>query len=126
METLIKKTELESKLSALRAPRSAWGKGVATYAAELIESIESDEIATDELKSTLLNGAKDWSEYSCGGSALIYDADICERLCSPSEIKKTRNGERAPSSRESWLDCQARALGQAARLVSRIAKGGSR
>nr|DAP26633.1 MAG TPA: hypothetical protein [Bacteriophage sp.] len=65
----------------------------------------------------MLNGAQDWEQYSWGGSALIYDYDIAERLCCPSELKKTRNGERRPNSREEWLDVQARALYQAASRV---------
>jgi len=97
--------------------RSAWSKAVQTYALEMLEELESDYTAAD-----LLNGAENWKEYSYGGCSLIYDADIAERLCSPSELKKTRNGERQPNSRETWLDCQARALFQAARLIDRKAR----
>lgn len=64
-----------------------------------------------------LNGSRDWSEYSWGGSALVYDGDIAAALCTPSELKKTRNGERRPNSREEWLDVQARALYQAFRRM---------
>ena len=53
------------------------------------------------------------------GCSLVYDADISERLCSPSELKRTRNGERPPNARENWIECQARALAQAASLVRR-------
>ena len=98
-------------------PRSAWAKAVQTYALEMLEELESDYTAAN-----LLNGAENWREYSYGGSALICDADIAERLCSPSELKKTRNGERQPNARETWLDCQARALFQAANLISRKAR----
>ena len=52
---------------------------------------------------------------------MIYDGDIAERLCCPSELKKTRNGERRPNSREEWLDVQARALRQASYMVRRAA-----
>ena len=61
----------------------------------------------------MLNGAKDWNQYSWGALSLIYDCDIAERLSAPSELKKTRGGERRPNSREEWLDVQARALQQA-------------
>lgn len=97
-----------------RKTRSAWERGVKQYALELLEELEGEYSA-----SKLLNGAENWRAYSYGGSALIYDADIAERLCSPSELKRTDNGRLQPNSRESWLDCQARALGQAARLVDR-------
>jgi len=114
------KIELAAIIEA-STPKSAWARGVKAYALELLESCEADQLPADrdELKKLILNGADNWTQYSFGGSAMIYDADICERLCSPSEIKKTRNGERQPNSRETWLDCQARALGQAfARIVS--------
>jgi len=97
--------------------QSAWSKGVELYAAELREFLAENNLPAT--KENLLNGAKDWSQYSYGGSALIYDADIAERLCSPSELKKKKGGDLPPNSRESWLDVQARALSQAARRVLR-------
>ncbi len=36
----------------------------------------------------MLNGASNWRQFSYGGSALIYNEEIAERLCSPSEFKK--------------------------------------
>lgn len=112
--------------------RSAWSKGVTEYALELLDTLAegidggyfyADGIAAPRvLEKNLLNGAADWSAYSWGGCSLIYDADIAERLCTPSELKKTRNGERKPNAREEWLDCQARALYQAARRVMNAAR----
>ena len=103
-----------------RPARSAWKRGVKEYAFELIEQAETNNTYITELD--LLNGARNWSEYSSGGCSLIYDQDIAERLCNPTELKKTRNGDRNPNSRETWLDCQARALFQAARIVTGIAR----
>ena len=100
-------------------PRSAWNHGVMRYALELINSIEVGEEITEK---NLLGGADNWKEYSYGGCALIYDEDICHRLCTPSEIKKTHNGERRPNKHENWLDTQARALFQAAQLIMKIKK----
>lgn len=105
--------------------RSAWEKGVKVYAAELLDSLQENidggyikmPESRAELKEALLNGAKDWNQYSWGGCSLCYDCQIAERLCSPSELKKTRNGERRPNCREEWLDTQARALNQAFRLI---------
>ena len=109
--------------------RSAWDKGVTKYALELMEQLgeqinggyfeELDLTEPKKVRAALLNGAANWSQYSWGGCSLIYDSDIAERLCSPSELKKTRNGERRPNSREEWLDTQARALFQAANRVCR-------
>lgn len=98
-------------------PRSAWNRGVMRYALELINTVEIGEEITEKC---LLNGAKDWKEYSEGGCALACDEDICHRLCTPSEIKETCNGNRHPNKQETWMDVQARALYQAARLIMKI------
>lgn len=104
--------------------RSAWGNGVKAYALELVEELEERSTyegrtpaTREECAAWLLNGAQDWKAFSWGGSSLIYNGDIARRLCCPSELKKTRNGERRPNSREEWLDTQARALFQASLLV---------
>lgn len=68
----------------------------------------------------MLNGAQDWDNYSYSGSALIYNKDIANRLCTMSELKRTRNGEFKPNSRETWLDVQARALYQAQARITYI------
>ena len=97
-------------------PRSAWNRGVVRYAMELMNDVDGKEIT----EKNLLGGADNWREYSYGGCALISDGDICHRLCTPSEIKKTKDGERNPNKHETWIDVQARALYQAARLIMRI------
>lgn len=108
--------ELMELLEAKKC-RSAWSKGVNIYALELLENIDENDnfelYGSPADRKMLLNGASDWSEYSYGGCSLIYDRDIAERLCSPSELKSRRGGEWQPSKRETWLDCQARALYQA-------------
>lgn len=104
---------------------SAWGRGVKKYAIDLIDDLASRDNILNKLSANekiysndFLNGAEDWTEYSYGGSALIYDCEIAERLCNPSELKKTKGGERNPNSRETWLDIQARALYQAANMTA--------
>ena len=113
-------TELTALVTATPA-HSAWSRGVKTYALEMLDGIEDGFTQV-----SLLNGAQNWREYSYGGCSLIYDADIAERLCAPSEYAKTRQGQRAPNSRETWLDVQARALGQAASLIATVAKEGAK
>lgn len=97
-------------------PTSAWRRGVKAYALELVESAE-EHLTRENLSEVVLNGAQDWRQYSEGGCALIYDTDIAERLCSPSELRKVRGGERQPSPRDTWLDVQTRALRQAAEMI---------
>lgn len=110
-------------------PRSAWQNGVKEYALQLLveyvkynEDIKmSDKVPEPRvLEKKLLHGASDWSEYSGNGEPLVYNIDIAERLCSPSELKKVMSakyGLRNPNSREDWIDCQARALYQAFNLI---------
>lgn len=108
--------------------RSAWNRGVSVYALELLEELDSARIDAEDLEAprllhkAFLGGADDWNMYSWGGCSLIYNADIAERLCNPTELKRTRNGERRPNSREEWLDTQARALFQAERRATRAIK----
>lgn len=121
---------LSKRVSAIR-DRSAWGRGVAVYAAELLDGLKeavdggyfdaADLSAPRLLSRALLNGARDWDEYSYGGCSLYDDGDIAERLCTPSELKRTRNGARRPNAREDWLDVQSRALYQAAERILRAA-----
>lgn len=105
----------------LKKARSCWDKGViGYYLLDMIEKFdetckEKEEIPDNgyEVIALCLNGACNWLEYSWGGCSLIYDSDIAETLCTPSELKKNHNGERRPNSKEQWLDVQARALGHA-------------
>lgn len=107
---------------------SAWKKGVKKYAEALIDDLPDDyyfifdETAIFEkqfkiFKKILLNGVDNWSQYSYYGNAYIYDKDIAAALCTPSEFRKTKGGEKQPNSRETWLDVQARALFQAEILI---------
>lgn len=111
--------------------RSAWSAGVKIYADEILDNIATAEaehridmaIAThQDLEDAALCGADDWDAYSWGGCSLIYNGDIAATLCTPSELKRTRNGARRPNSREDWLDVQARALYQACKMVCRLAE----
>lgn len=104
--------------------RSAWSKGVISYALELLDNLAElapDDLADPEVvRRALLNGADNWKKYSYGGCSLIYDFDIAVRLCTLSELKRLKGGDLNPNSRENWLDVQARALHQAS-LSARLA-----
>tara|TARA_Y100000114_G_C11732708_1_gene314479 strand:- start:105 stop:494 length:390 start_codon:yes stop_codon:yes gene_type:complete len=120
---------IKSKVKTIAPMRNAWARGVKDYALELLENLESNPSLINEFnegmpirEKDLLNGASDWEAYSYGGCSSIYNEDIAERLCTPSELRKTRNGDRNPNVNEDWMQCQARALGQASRLVLRAAK----
>lgn len=106
-------------------PRSAWSRGVKVYALELLEELPQnvDYGSPMSLVDDLLNGARNWSQYSWGVCSLVYDEDIAKRLCTPSELRKTKNGELRPNKDEEWLDTQARALNQAANNIVRVATG---
>lgn len=105
---------------------SAWERGVRATALDLIDQIEEQVLYSFDNycefplinEEFALNGAADWQQYSRGGCALVYNKDIAERFCTPSELKRVRGGLRMPNSNEDWLDVQTRALLQAWRLVS--------
>ena len=115
-----------------RKPVSAWGKGVTGYAVDMLDElrqgirdgwIDADVLDSPKLtERALLNGAADWHEYAWGGCGLVYDGDIARALCSPSELKRTDNGRKAPNNREQWPDVEARARFQAARLILEAAR----
>ena len=113
------KRKLLEAVAAHKAGRSAWARGVKAYAVELVESLDDSADLSNErlLEKAMLNGAGDWRQYSEGGCTLCYDADIAERLCSPSELKRCKGGDRQPNARETWIECQTRALWQAYRLI---------
>ena len=103
--------------------RSAWNRGVNEYAHGFIDDLGefmdygditlSDLRNPNRLEKILLNGADNWHHYSWAGCSLCYDGQIAERLATPSELKRSHNGNLQPNSREHWLDVQARALYQA-------------
>ena len=100
--------------------RSAWRRGVKEYTDELLDNLEErariykrlpkDE---NELESWLLKGARNWGDYSWRGYSLIYDSQIAERLCTPSEFRKKDGGRIAPSRHDNWFNEQAKALNYA-------------
>ena len=111
--------EIYNKIDSLKM-RSAWSKGVQYYALFLLERYDEYTDYEPNLpltEATLLNGAKNWKQYSEGGGALIYDEQIASTLCTPTELKITKNGQRQPNKRETWLQVQARALFQAWNLI---------
>ena len=97
--------------------QSAWSRGVDQYAKELKRGFRESYGRQKMTEEKLLNGARDWKEYSYGGCSLIYDEDLAKRLSNPTELKMTRNGQRRPNRNEEWLDTQARALHQASRKL---------
>ncbi len=109
---------LDSKVSSTHG---AWNRAVLAYARELVDNIpDSVRVSPDAVSETLLLGASSWREFNSNGCSLIYDYDIAERCCSPSEFKRSRGGRRAPNKGETWLDVQARALYQASLLVGEV------
>lgn len=121
----MKPNDLLNSIESVKAS-SAWRRGVKEYAYEIVEYVSDyyEDINTENAKEILLNGASSWVQYSSGGCSLIYDEDIAERLCSPSELKKATKKDGSirdnANARESWLDVQARALNQAYYLIMRI------
>lgn len=109
-----------------RKTRSAWSKGVQSYAFHILAQFEdwrrfneSEGLECPELDEvTALNGASNWSVWSYGGCGLVYDSAIAERLCTPSELRKLDGGARVPTGAATWCDIEARAARQAWRMIA--------
>ena len=123
----MKVIDIKSVIESLPAERSAWRRGVRQYAMDLIEDLpDFQDLNPENCQEVLLNGAVSWKEWAYGGCGLVYDCAIAERLCTPSELRKKRGGELEPSSHESWLDVEARAVSQAAAAIKVIVSVGQR
>lgn len=123
----MKVIDIRKVIESLPAERSAWRRGVRQYAMDLIEDLpDFQDLTPENCRGILLNGAVSWKEWAYGGCGLVYDTDIAERLCTPSELRKKRGGELAPNSREDWIDVEARAVGQAAAAIKVIVSVGQR
>ena len=100
---------------------STWNQGVNLYAKELINDFKENNSNESALTlKPLLNGAKDWKQYSWDGNSLIYINDIAERLTPYSTLKKLKNEYGTYdklNKNEEWLDVQARALFQASNKI---------
>lgn len=116
---MTKKEIMEEIKSRYEKARSKWEKGVLEYATDLLDYIPDDVTPTETM---LLNGARDWNQYSDSGCALVFDQDICERLCTPSEQERKDYGRLSPGIGESWIGTQTRALKQAAEFIKFYAR----
>lgn len=115
--------KIRERLEAFKA-RSAWDKGAKEIAKGLLDRYEQivwGQEGSDSVppltEKTVLNGAHDWEQYCYGGCAMIRDREIAETLCTPSELKRTDYGRKAPNSHETWMDVQVRAHVQAWALI---------
>lgn len=121
MANVVKIADIAAEIEK-KSMQSAWGKGVKSWALSLlldkIQERVSEVASLQELEDMALNGAKSWRNYCEGGCAIIYDTNIAEQFCSPSELRKTNGGIKAPNARETWMDVQCRAAVQAWSLIS--------
>lgn len=120
--TLANLERLAELVKAERGYRSAWDRGVKAYALDILANFEdwsrfnaAEGLALPTINErTALNGAEDWKQYAYGGSGLVYNIDIAERLCTPSQVRKLIDTD------VQWLDLEATALLQAWRLIARL------
>jgi len=104
--------------------RGTWSRAVRDDAYTLVEGMEVDALPSDPraLKSLLLNGARDWYQYSADGCALVYYVDIAGHYLTKAEYARWSKPRHEPSmgfGGETLIDMQARALAQAYRIVLR-------
>ena len=116
--------KLEKEIRKIAPKRSAWNKGVLQYVSDLLEDLKEDDSIYETdltdvslLDRLLLNGARDWKQYSYSGCSLCYGKAIAKRMCTPTEYIQFKGGSEAPNMYETWYDIQTRALYQAAALI---------
>lgn len=111
--------EISDKIYA-SSDNTRWNNGVCNYAVELLEGYISDNGLSiwddaDRLKAMtedrLLNGAKDWDDFSRSGNSHIYHDDISMRLLG----RKATAGQT-----RDWFGIQGKALEQAAEMLLNI------
>ena len=87
-------------------PRSAWARGVNNVAVDIVNEILENADGND---APHFNHVDDFSKHFYnvslrdavyGGCFYCYDYDIAKNFCTPSELKRVKNGERNPNSRE--------------------------
>ena len=123
----MKATDIMTAIESFPAERSAWRRGVRQYAMDLVECLPASlELTSENCHEVLLNGAESWKDWAYSGCGLVFDWDIAERLSTPSELRKKRGGELPPNAKETWLDVEARAVGQAAAVIKVIVSVGQR
>ena len=104
-------------------PRSAWARGVNNIAlkivSEILEEYEGNEephfYRVDDFSKHFYGVSL--REAVDGGCFLVYDCHIAENFCTPSELKRTKDGERNLNSRETWLDVMYHGAYQAIRHI---------
>lgn len=102
-------------IDRLKLRKSAWNRGLKQYMHDFIEDIDMTKLQACQSKADfeklLLNGAKNWHEYSWGGASLCYNEDILKRLSPAWACKKFANSSMVYGVE--LLDIQKRALYQA-------------
>lgn len=134
MKSTIKISEIQERIEASYKLNSAWSRGVLQYAKDLLAEISdyngNGEFNAENIYKNGYIGAmlmntlpfEAWKGYSWGGCSLVFNKDIAERLCTPSELKKTDYGMKRLNSREDWYDVQGKALFQAAELIKKAVR----
>lgn len=108
-------SKVSEKLNALK-PRSAWDKGIISYADMLLTRYKDELMVCEEprmySRELALCGASSWLHFSEGGMGLGYPNRICEALLPPSQVKK-RISKDGPGPGVTWHEFEARALSMA-------------
>lgn len=104
-------------------PRSAWARGVNNIAMDIVAQILE---STDGNDAPHFYSVPDFAHHFfgaslldavIGGCFLFYDYDIAKNFCTPSELKRTKNGEHNPSRTETWLTVMYRGAYQAIKHI---------
>lgn len=109
-------SDMRAYISKTEQKRGQWNKTMAYYADFLLDRYidickwraDQNEAIPDLSLDVVWDGALGWHQYSCGGSALVYDSDIAKAVFTPAQFAKWEQGRKVTA--EPLLDIQARAL----------------
>lgn len=100
-----------------KSERSYWSRGVASlirdYGEDVLKEHDGEIISAKDFYKLWNCGNDSLRDAVYSGSFDIWNYDIAKRLCTPSELKKSKEGMRNPNKRENWLDVETRAMYQA-------------
>lgn len=114
-EMILKEFDKETKKS-----RSYWAEKAKDYAYSLLENFEDDRNfdSVSKFKKALLNGAKDWEQYSYWGNSLCYNVQIAKAVLPPKKFEQYYNDKLFIPS-DKLMTLQIRALKQAWQLIEK-------
>lgn len=116
--SLVNLGDVAGLIATRERPRGIWRRGVLRAALELLERFPDERVLVGDVRRILLDGSRDWHEYSASGRALADEEDIARRYLTPRRFESWREGSHPHID---LVMMQARALHEACGLIEEAA-----